>query len=56
MTPSFYDFLFRLAMPMLILCLLLLPFLPRSSPELFITLVSTAIAGTVTALCAVQRS
>ena len=55
MTPSFYDFLLQLTLPLLVLCLVLLPFLPASSPELFITIVSTAIAGTVAALCAYKR-
>ena len=55
MTPSFYDFLLKLTLPFLILSLILLPFLPTSSPELVITIVSAAITGTVAALCAHKR-
>ena len=56
MTPAFYDYLFQLTLPVLILSLILLPFLPRSSPELVITLASAAIAGTVAALCGYKRT
>ena len=55
MTPSFYDFLLKLTLPLLVLCLGLLPFLPWASPELAITLVSAAIAGAVAGLCAYKR-
>ena len=55
MTSSFYDYLFKLTLPFLILSLILLPFLPTSSPELVITLISAGITGAVAALCAHKR-
>ncbi|MFH1724685.1 MAG: hypothetical protein ABII00_08685 [Elusimicrobiota bacterium] len=52
---GFYGFLLRMALAVFVLCLVLLPFLPRSSPEFVVTAVSLAITGALAAVCAYLR-